>query len=686
MELFGLIEFTGLQQQQCAGGASIQNESYQIQGLQSKTLLQKCRETEDLIKRTSTKELRLVFPALLQSIFGFENEPGWGIERLSRPQHGYDFELLRSLLGPDGPVMNLVYSLQADPYTTYEFPFKFLPGPSRHTIEEGAVPVFYVNKLQTHGFAVPALALNAFELYMFHFAYALVSPHWQQTGTTWTTLYDYLYPTLVDDYLTFFLPLDRKTLPPMPHVPAPVRSPVSQAALPGRQVPRVAAYSPPRVTQRVSLFKPSFTLAQKQHSQSSPVLDNTEAETWRSETMLQIFVEFWLNQNSLMSDVPTFSHGAVEHFMPSLNQVKIVRLLVKYLHYFANSCQPLFWRPGSAIFSHGATPIDQHKRSKDPRYREPESRERNVEEKWDQFIEDNLLFYTVLFQEFVPRVYRMDLTSPQSAYMLFRVYSLPNLGVQMILRGEFLVHIKVVLALLVLWYETLCLTHLSDMEIPGFQYSPLFADRFRYIRVLQALATVTAPTSAAVSSRRSKGWFWSLFSDDEGGESGGDTRRLPQHLETAALNLCKIFSLPMPRGLPSGGETHELSGHNDSTMVEEEDDMPDCVQTEDGPQLTPLGRYQIVNNLKRFRNWQTGDPDLQPIRSYENAALVRLLYQLCLAINFHFGRQIWSIYNRPDFLGRLAKVYLAPPLSPNHRISHPCHMQQRRLFGSRGSA
>lgn len=39
----------------------------------------------------------------------------------------------------------------------------------------------------------------------------------------------------------------------------------------------------------------------------------------------------------------------------------------------------------------------------------------------DQFIEDNLLFYTVLFQEFLPRVYRMDLTSPQSAYMLFRV-------------------------------------------------------------------------------------------------------------------------------------------------------------------------------------------------------------------------------------------------------------------------
>lgn len=37
------------------------------------------------------------------------------------------------------------------------------------------------------------------------------------------------------------------------------------------------------------------------------------------------------------------------------------------------------------------------------------------------FIEDNLLFYTVLFQELLPRLHRMDFTSPQSAYMLFRV-------------------------------------------------------------------------------------------------------------------------------------------------------------------------------------------------------------------------------------------------------------------------
>ena len=73
------------------------------------------------------QELRLVFPALLQSIFGGEAEPGWGVDKLCKSQHAYDFEAMRTFLGPEGPLLNAVYSLQADPYTAYEFPFKCLP-------------------------------------------------------------------------------------------------------------------------------------------------------------------------------------------------------------------------------------------------------------------------------------------------------------------------------------------------------------------------------------------------------------------------------------------------------------------------------------------------------------------------------------------------------------------------------
>lgn len=73
------------------------------------------------------QELRLALPTLLQSIFSFENEAGWGLEKVTRSQCGYEFEMLRNLLGPEGPVLNLVYSLQTDPYTSYEFPIKCLP-------------------------------------------------------------------------------------------------------------------------------------------------------------------------------------------------------------------------------------------------------------------------------------------------------------------------------------------------------------------------------------------------------------------------------------------------------------------------------------------------------------------------------------------------------------------------------
>ena len=81
------------------------------------------------------QELRLVFPTLLQSIFGGEGEPGWGVDKLCKSQHAYDFEAMRTFLGPEGPLLNAVYSLQADPYTAYEFPFKYLPV-SRSTITQ----------------------------------------------------------------------------------------------------------------------------------------------------------------------------------------------------------------------------------------------------------------------------------------------------------------------------------------------------------------------------------------------------------------------------------------------------------------------------------------------------------------------------------------------------------------------
>ncbi|XP_025090593.1 sphingomyelin phosphodiesterase 4-like isoform X2 [Pomacea canaliculata] len=724
--------------------------SYQIQSLQGKPLQQKCIETEDLIKRTSTKELRLVLPILLQNIFGFENEPGWGLDKVSKIQDREAFVQIRHLLSPEGPLLTLVYNLQMDPYTTYEFPLKCLPNPSRRTIEEGGVPVFYINKLQAQGLAVPSLLLNSFELYMFHFAYALVSPQWQQTGASWPNLFDFLYPILVDDYLVAFLPLGKWVFQPLPHMPAPVRSSVSQVPVTGRQASGHVSFSPPRF-QRTSLFKSGCSLTQKQHAQSSPVLENTEAETWRSETMLQTFVEFWLNQNSLTADLPGYVQGIMhhclksdpfsylfEHFMPSPNQVKIVRLLVKYLHYFANSAMPMISSPYQ---HHVENPLDNFKRSVIPQilqkklywflrhafdrwpldchfrmvletwlsYIQPwrytdishfknsksllqterEKLEQHIHEKWDQFIEDNLLFYTVLFQEFLPRVYRMDLTSPQSAYMLFRVtkvFSTPNLA-SLILKAENeLLHgMEIPLNrtaelggsyLSSSHYQPAVFTlppHLTDMEVSGFHYHPLFSDNIRLVmndimqKILQAQTALQASIKNVTVHQQSGCWLWSwLFSDDK--VDGVDTKRVALYLEHAVGNICNIFKLRKPEGFCSYEGTHSLA--NDSTL-DEDDGLPDHELTETGPKLTPFGKYQVINNLRHFQNWQLGDPDMQPICSYENAVLVRLLFHICTIINNNFEKQILQLYERPDFLGRVAKVFLAPPIAPSQPIQSP---------------
>ena len=40
---------------------------------------------------------------------------------------------------------------------------------------------------------------------------------------------------------------------------------------------------------------------------------------------------------------------------------------------------------------------------------------------------ENLLFYTVLLQDVLPRLFRVDLAMPKNAYMLFRLSKVLNL-------------------------------------------------------------------------------------------------------------------------------------------------------------------------------------------------------------------------------------------------------------------
>lgn len=719
----------------------------QFQNVNSvRPLNQRCIELEKLIKNTSAKELKNVLPCMLESIFGYGQGPGWGLDMISRASTPQDFDSVRRLLAPEGPVLSLVYSLMAD--SLYEFPINSIPSPTQHLIEDGGLPIFYANKLQYHTFGRPIIVLNAYELYMFHLAYHLVNTRAQSSNYNWSNITDTLYPVLVDDYLNYFLPLNKDSLPKMPTVQAPVRSPVVHSPVAGKSFNMPT--SPPS-PQRPSLLKSSFVSAQKQHAQTAVISQGDTTEIYRSDTLIQVFAEFWLNQNPISLDRQSFSHTASENFMPSTNHVRLVRLLVKHIHNFVNTAKPEVIP--SPYQSHITSTLDEFKKSLIPHvmqkklytflrhgfdrwpldcsfrllletwltyiqpwryiYSKSQSGRRDsdggdtktVEEKWFPFVEDNLLFYTVLYQEFTQRVFRMDLTTQFNACMLYRankVYSLPNLS-NMIFRAERDMCNAIQMGRLgghdlggsyISPEASLSLhTQISELEKPGFQYCRMYSEDMiqmmkaiiRHIEI--AKQTLSAQEESLKRSRKS-GFaaildMSSWFQDDSnmGDLSPSEVKKLHSYLDTAAANISYIFEIESPSFVSrnvSSVTAFEQTSFFENSFVS--DTIPDCTETDDGFTLTSLGRHQLMNKMRKFDVLYQGDPDLQPIRSFENGTLVRLLHHFCNFVNTQYGPAIQNLCDRNDLIGRMAQVYFAPPLPKSSKLSSPMSSSQRQTL------
>ncbi|XP_021346296.1 sphingomyelin phosphodiesterase 4-like isoform X2 [Mizuhopecten yessoensis] len=726
--------------------------SIRLKNLAVKSIAQRCVEVDSIIKSTGGKELRNALPDLLEHIFGLDTEPGWGLDMLCRSNNTHDFDAVRKLLAPEGPLLTLISSLQVDQYISYEFPTKYLPAPTRNIIEEGGIPLFYANKLQYQNYGRPTVVLNAFECYLFHFVYCLVSPAWQKRNPSWNTLTDCLYPCLIDDYLSYFLPLHKDSLPAMPHTISPMRSPMAHSIIGGKSPSNV---TPPKTRSRLGLLKSSFTTMPKQHTQGSPVFGQSEAETWRSETLLQTLVEFWLNQNPVEVERQLLTGSAMEHFMPSKNHTRLVRMLIKHIHNFVNTAPHDVMT--SSYQTHLVSPLDEFKKNLIPhiiqkklyaflrhgfdrwpldssfrlmletwltyiqpwRYipstnnnwtkqrRDSDSDTKAVDEiRWHPFVEDNLLFYTVLFQEFLCRVFRMDLTAPINGLMLYRVakvFSLQNLSA-LIRTAERDLCSSLYRSLRLspthdlggsyLSQETNLSLHtqISELERSGFQYSPLFGpaaeptmlavtDVMR--QICQAKTTITSVESSR--TKASKSGLSSLFDmsswfEDQnksfGDLSVAEVKKLHSYLEMSIKGLCNVFEIPPVEYLTHGMcsspyDQTSVLGQTSFLGSLSEPGTPDCEDTEDGFRLTPLGRYQMMNRMKKFDVGYQGDPALQPIRSFENALLVRLLHQFCLFFNTHFHSEILNLYYREGIFGKMFQVYLSPPLMPDKNLNSP---------------
>uniref|UniRef100_A0AAQ6IP28 Sphingomyelin phosphodiesterase 4 n=1 Tax=Anabas testudineus TaxID=64144 RepID=A0AAQ6IP28_ANATE len=660
---------------------TLQQPSFLLANLKAdsttKPLLQRCQDLVKIIDEYPAKELHLIFPWLVESVFGSLDGilTGWNLRLLHSRNNEYNIAM--EFLNPRyGPMMKLVYKLQAEEYK-YEIPVNYLPGPVKASIQEGVLPdcPLFHNKLQfpLSGLLTLNLALNPFEFFMFNFAYCLITPKSYPPGQHGSST-DSAYFVLVDTYLKYFLPSEG-SVPPSPFSDS--RGSVT-AASPRSSSVSFAGYG---------VHSPSLLKHHIFH-QPSVNADPSAQEIWRSETLLQMFVEIWLHHYSLemyqklqspqvklallqyrlsMSSMPCQPHAPPgsgtlhtyqEPFTPTEEHVLVVRLLVKHLHAFSNSLKPEQLSSSPSAHSHTHTsPLEEFKRVVVQRFVQQKlylflqhcfghwpldasfravletwlsyiqpwrytgeksnpqpDQNRAVPDKWESFVQENLLIYTKLFQVFLNRAVRTDLVNVKNALMVFRVakvFAQPNLA-EMIQKGE-----------------------------------QLFLEPEHVLHHRQPRGYLTPGQGGSYLSSRQRVVTDMVF-------------RVKSHvyaLEGQDCQYKQMFGTELRGALNQGQLTQLLSN-----LCSSEDDgnckqLPDCIQGENGLILTDLGRRQIINGLRRFDIEYRGDPELQPIRSYENALLVRLFYRISSLVNERVSGHMNSLCSRPDFLGRLSRHY-----------------------------
>uniref|UniRef100_A0A665TPZ4 Sphingomyelin phosphodiesterase 4 n=1 Tax=Echeneis naucrates TaxID=173247 RepID=A0A665TPZ4_ECHNA len=684
---------------------TLQQPSFLLANLKAdattKPLLQRCQDLVKIIDDYPAKELHLIFPWLVESVFGSLDGiiAGWNLRLLHSRSNEYN--IVMEFLNPSGPMMKLVYKLQAEEYK-YEIPVNYLPGPVKACIQEGVLPdcPLFHKKLQfpLSGLLTLNLALNPFEFFMFNFAYCLITPKVGQHGSST----DSAYFVLVDTYLKYFLPSEG-SVPPSPFsdsrgsvtAPSPRSSSVSFAGY--------GVHSP-------SLLKHHI------FHQPSVNADPAAQEIWRSETLLQMFVEIWLHHYSLEMYQKLQSPQVKEPFTPTEEHVLVVRLLVKHLHAFSNSLKPEQLSSSPSAHSHThPSPLEEFKRVVVQRFVQQKlylflqhcfghwpldasfravletwlsyiqpwrytgekmnpqpDQNRTVPEKWEVFVQENLLMYTKLFQVFLNRAVRTDLVNAKNALMVFRVakvFSQPNLadmiqkGEQRFLEPEHVLHHRQPRGYLTPTQGGSYLSsrqkvvtdmvfrvksHVYALEGQDCQYKQMFGTELRgaVMKLIQIIAQARQ-TAKRISDHSNDmaantsflSWFSLGSSDfstsfsgaelDEGGEC---LKKTHEYLDRALENLCEIFKLTQ------GQLTQLISNLGSSQDDGNCKQLPDCIQGENGLILTDLGRRQ-------------------------------------------FGVHMSTLCSRPDFLGRLCRHYLTDPNS-NTKLKHS-PMSRRELERSR---
>lgn len=356
-----------------------------------------------------------------------------------------EFDYLYNFFIPLGPMLRLCYRLLSEPIK-FEASIDALPTKTKQMLNSGRFSVFYSDIVNVDPCRrqVTALHLNSFDYFMFHFVIHGMLPLHKMFPAALTVHNDHLktaYYYLAADYLCSFLPSD----PNAPVMPANVFCSIKSAA----PIP-----ISPMMPLRTPKYLSSGAITHNFTSNAACIRtqESSRSSCWRTETVLHLFVDTWLRFD--VDESPD---------LPSSEFIRVVRVLVKTLHAFANStdidvspmaalrslAQPMMnaqmnvflcsiiqrW-PLDSSFSvvlelwlcyiqPWRYTLNKQQGLDDNQLAGP------IPIKYERFILENSATYTQIFIQLLPRFERLDFGSLKNVSMLYRltkVFGQSNLG------------------------------------------------------------------------------------------------------------------------------------------------------------------------------------------------------------------------------------------------------------------
>ncbi|EAT45847.1 AAEL002910-PA [Aedes aegypti] len=654
--------------------------------------MMRCPELGLLIDRASLKELQDIYPTLINSIFGLNGGSGWGFRVMTRDTHPHDFDVLYNFFIPiGGPMFRMCYRLLNDSLK-YELPISYLPPKMQQVIESGRYSAFYSDIINIDPFRrqVVSLSLNAFDYFMFHFALHGTVPL-QLLHPTALTLGNEkaktLYLILTAEYLCTFLPShpDSIVLPQIVSGTIKVASPAAIPVMTPTKSPKYLLLS------AIHHHTPAAS-ASHQRSANTSSIEASRAHCWRSESVLYIFIDCWLRL-----DVDDSRE------LPSNEFIRCVRILVKQLHGFGNSAE--LDNSSMALLRQSAQPLMNARMYgflKSLMARWPlDSSFSDVLELWlsyiqpwrytfnrdlsqnvdlpitprhESFIAENLIAYTQIFVQLIPRFERMDLTTLRNVLMLFRllkVFSQSNL-IDILCQNEAIIRS----------FNSSGIGTPSRPATPGnrstgepaddsyvFLFGELFAlaieELLKKIYVSMLVAKENLRQLQQEKENRYKGVLKYVHKvigyfdhDPVYAAMLSDRQKIPDILDVALQSLARIFQIPLTEELFQGEAMQiDTSPIIDPSANSTWNTTMDSTLSNQMIPLTPQQMKLRKNNLR-----YTGDPALLPITSTEFTFLVRFLHQLSCKLNLMFGGEMNDLWNRNDLWGKLSRQILCPPM------------------------